>query len=101
MRTASWFSTGRVPGMARSTRLAWVFGAAPKVVALPEKIFDWVASCAWISSPITVSHCMWCSSILLCLRSPAAPPGGPPPRGGGGGGGGGLRTRPGCGCASR
>ncbi|MNG12523.1 hypothetical protein D3C84_961390 [compost metagenome] len=58
MRTASAFSTGRVPGMPRSTRLAWVLGSAPKVVALPEKIFDWVLSCAWISSPITVSHCM-------------------------------------------
>ncbi|MCY1466556.1 hypothetical protein D3C76_1721580 [compost metagenome] len=44
MRTASWFSTGRTPGMPRSTRLAWVFGSEPKVVALPEKIFDWVAS---------------------------------------------------------
>ena len=58
MRTASALSTGRVPGIARSIRLAWVLGSAPKVVALPEKIFDWVASCAWISSPITVSHCM-------------------------------------------
>ncbi len=45
--------------MPRSTRLAWVLGSAPKVVALPEKIFDWVASCAWISSPITVSHCIF------------------------------------------
>src|SRR3989338_3644823 len=58
IRTASAFSTGRVPGMPRSTRLAWVLGSAPKVVALPEKIFDWVLSCAWISSPITVSHCI-------------------------------------------
>jgi hypothetical protein len=44
MRTASWFSTGSTPGMPRSTRLAWVFGSEPNVVALPEKIFDWVAS---------------------------------------------------------
>ncbi|MCY1179659.1 hypothetical protein D9M73_200680 [compost metagenome] len=58
MRTASSLSTGRVPGIARSTRLAWVLASAPKVVALPENIFDWVESCAWISSPITVSHCM-------------------------------------------
>ena len=58
MRTACSLSTGRVPGMPRSTRLAWVFGSAPKVVALPEKIFDWVLSWAWISSPITVSHCI-------------------------------------------
>ena len=35
-----------------------MLGSAPKVVALPEKIFDWVLSCAWISSPITVSHCI-------------------------------------------
>ena len=50
--------------MPRSTRLAWVLGSAPKVVALPEKIFDWVESWAWISSPITVSHCM-----VIVLRS--------------------------------
>ncbi|MNG30389.1 hypothetical protein D3C84_1159980 [compost metagenome] len=46
MRTASWFSTGSTPGMPRSTRLAWVFGSEPKVVELPEKIFDRVVS--WV-----------------------------------------------------
>jgi len=50
------FSTGSTPGSAMSTALAWVLGAAPKAVLLPEKIFDWVASWVWTSSPITVSH---------------------------------------------
>ncbi len=30
--TAFWFITGRVPGNARSTGLAWVLGSAPKAV---------------------------------------------------------------------
>jgi hypothetical protein len=38
--TAPRFSTGSTPGSAMSTALAWVLGAAPKAVLLPEKIFD-------------------------------------------------------------
>jgi hypothetical protein len=45
-----------MPGIARSTALACVFGAAPKVVALPEKIFERVASCRCTSRPITISR---------------------------------------------
>jgi hypothetical protein len=33
-----------------------VFGSAPNAVLAPEKIFDFVVSCAWTSSPMTVSH---------------------------------------------
>jgi len=56
MRTASALSTGSTPGMPRSISQAWVLGPAPNAVAAPEKIFERVASWAWISSPITVSH---------------------------------------------
>ena len=51
-------STGSTPGSPRSMAQAWVLGAAPKAVGAPEKILDWVASWVWISSPMTVSHCM-------------------------------------------
>ena len=54
--TAFLFSTGNTPGSAMSTAQACAFGAAPKAVEAPEKIFDCVASCAWVSSPITTSH---------------------------------------------
>ena len=64
MRTASAFSTGSTPGYPRSTRLAWALGGAPYAVAEPEKIFERVASWAWISSPMTVSQAL--------MRSPAA-----------------------------
>src|SRR5699024_399618 len=63
MRTACSLSTGKVPGMAKSIKLAWVLGSAPKAVSLPENIFVFVASCAWICSPIPVSHC-----IVIVLR---------------------------------
>jgi len=39
-----------------STAQACVLGAAPKAVDAPEKIFDAVDSCAWVSSPMTISH---------------------------------------------
>ncbi len=32
-----------------------VFGSAPNAALQPQKIFDAVRSCAWISSPITAS----------------------------------------------
>ena len=57
-RTAFSFNTGSMPGMARSTALAWLLGVAPNVVAEPEKILESVASCTWTSSPITVSQLM-------------------------------------------
>ena len=46
LSTAARFITGSTPGRAMSTALAWVLGAAPKAVLLPEKIFDWVES--WV-----------------------------------------------------
>src|SRR5512134_478135 len=54
--TASRFATGRVPGSARSTAHACVLGAAPNAVDAPENIFERVLSCAWVSSPMTISH---------------------------------------------
>src|SRR5690606_37846303 len=57
--TAPRFSTGSTPGRAMSTALAWVLGAAPKAVLLPEKIFDLVASWVWTSSPMTTSQLAW------------------------------------------
>jgi hypothetical protein len=41
-----------------STPQACVFGTAPKAVEAPEKIFDTVDNCAWVSSPMTTSHFM-------------------------------------------
>jgi hypothetical protein len=42
--TAPLFITGSTPGSARSTGLAWVFGSAPKAIALPLKILELVVS---------------------------------------------------------
>jgi len=53
--TAPRFGTGSTPGSAMSTALACVFGAAPNAVDAPEKIFDTVESCAWVSMPMTIS----------------------------------------------
>jgi hypothetical protein len=53
--TAPRFITGRVPGKARSTAQAWVFGAAPKAVEAPLKILLRVDSWAWVSRPMTTS----------------------------------------------
>src|SRR3569833_1607441 len=64
MRTASRFSTGSTPGRPRSTAQAWVMGGAPYAVAAPEKILLLVASWAWISSPMTVTHSIRASSIV-------------------------------------
>ena len=55
------------PGMPRSISAAWVFGSAPKAVEAPEKIFDWVASCAWVSMPMTTSQLFMLFSIPLFL----------------------------------
>jgi hypothetical protein len=53
--TAPWFITGSVPGSARSTGDAWVFGSAPKAVDEPLKILLKVDSWAWVSRPMTTS----------------------------------------------
>src|SRR3569833_3369878 len=64
MRTASRFSTGSTPGRPRSTAQAWVLGGATYAVAAPVKILLLVASWAWISSPMTVSHSIRASSFV-------------------------------------
>src|SRR5512137_941128 len=56
--TAPRFSTGSVPGRARSIALACEFGSAPNAVDEPEKILLAVVSWACVSSPITTSHCI-------------------------------------------
>src|SRR2546425_49649 len=63
--TAPLFNTGSTPGSARSTGLAWVFGSAPKRVAAPLKILDWVESCACVSRPMTTSHCIMSSLFFI------------------------------------
>jgi len=42
----------------------WVLGPAPNAVLQPQKIFDAVSSCAWISSPITASNAEPCTLNL-------------------------------------
>ena len=56
--TAPRFTTGSTPGSAISTALACVLGGAPNAVDAPENIFDAVESCAWVSSPMTISQFM-------------------------------------------
>ncbi|MNI71730.1 hypothetical protein D3C73_1276190 [compost metagenome] len=56
------FMTGRLPGKARSTSLACVLGAAPNCVLLPEKILESVESWVCVSSPMTISQFIICSS---------------------------------------
>ncbi len=48
--------TGSMPGMAASTRLTCSFGPAPKPTAAPENSFDFEATWAWTSSPMTSSQ---------------------------------------------
>src|SRR4051812_7677359 len=56
--TARRFSTGNAPGYPRQTGQTCVFGAAPKVVEQPQKIFVAVERCACTSRPMTASHDM-------------------------------------------
>src|SRR5262245_18831423 len=49
-------STGNAPGNPRQVGHVFAFGSSPKRVAQPQKIFDSVLSCAWISSPMMVSQ---------------------------------------------
>ena len=50
------FGTGNMPGIAASTKDTWLFGSAPKAVALPENSLALLVTCAWTSRPITTSH---------------------------------------------
>ena len=53
--TAPLFITGSVPGSARSTGDACVFGSAPNAVGERLKILLSVESCACVSKPMTTS----------------------------------------------
>jgi hypothetical protein len=44
--------------MPRQTGQVWLLGAPPNVVEQLQKIFDFVKSWAWTSSPITGSYSM-------------------------------------------
>ena len=66
--TALPLMTGNTPGMPRSTAQAWLFGGAPYSVAAAENSLLRVASRAWISKPITLSHLL----AALIRRTPAA-----------------------------
>src|SRR5207302_10829550 len=48
---------GSIPGKAASTGETWVFGSAPKAVAAPENSLALATIWAWVSRPITTSHC--------------------------------------------
>src|SRR5438034_6365946 len=61
--TARQFSTGNAPGKPRHTGHVFEFGTSPKCVEQPQKIFDAVLSCAWISRPTMVSQAVIVSSF--------------------------------------
>ena len=56
----------------RDPELIGAIFAAPYAVAEPEKILERVASCAWISRPMTVSHSMACSPMAMLKPRPTA-----------------------------
>jgi hypothetical protein len=45
-RMHSMLGTGNMPGMAASTKETWLFGSAPKAVALPENSLALLVTCA-------------------------------------------------------
>src|SRR5512142_1928393 len=54
--TALRFITGSAPGIPRHTGHTFVFGGLPNCVEQPQKIFVFVSSWTWTSSPITGSY---------------------------------------------
>ena len=56
MVTASRLRTGKAPGRPRQTGQVFEFGGSPKRVEHEQKIFDFVRSWTWTSSPITASY---------------------------------------------
>src|SRR5699024_11736491 len=58
-------NTGKAPGKAISTSLAWVFGSAPKAALLLEKILDAVDSCTCVSKPMTISQSMITAPVFV------------------------------------
>ena len=67
--TARRFKTGSAPGIPRHTGQTLVFGAAPKAVEHPQKIFVFVRSWAWISSPMTGSNPLDTRGIVPSRRT--------------------------------
>jgi hypothetical protein len=59
------FSTGSTPGIPRHTGHVCVLGGAPKAVEHAQKIFVFVFSWAWTSSPITGSNCIRDTLIFI------------------------------------
>ncbi|HEX9673219.1 MAG TPA: hypothetical protein VGA12_07260 [Burkholderiales bacterium] len=51
-----------------STAHACVLGAAPNAVDAAENIFERVLSCAWVSSPMTISQFTW--ELLSTAKTP-------------------------------
>src|SRR5271163_1836073 len=54
--TARALATGRLPGSPRQTGHVCVLGGSPKDSSQPQNILVAVASCTWISRPITGSR---------------------------------------------
>src|ERR1700729_3499682 len=54
--TARALATGRLPGSPRQTGQVRVLGGSPKESSQPQNIFVAVASCTWISRPMTGSN---------------------------------------------
>src|SRR5215471_8973505 len=52
-RTHSSLMTGSMPGIAASTSETWLLGSPPNAVEAPENSFEFEATWAWISMPIT------------------------------------------------
>jgi hypothetical protein len=49
-----------------------VLGAAPNAVDEPEKIFEAVLSCTWVSSPMVISQVIKCVAVLFFISVLAA-----------------------------
>lgn len=62
--TAALLTTGRTPGMPRSTSLTLVFGSSPKTFGAEENILVLVLSSTWTSNPRTGSYFSMASSKL-------------------------------------
>src|SRR5262245_61131994 len=71
--TACLLSTGSVPGSARSTAEACVFGASPNAVEAREKILLCVSSCVCVSMPTTISQAIGLPRRGMQQAADAAP----------------------------
>src|SRR5580692_7755942 len=60
-------ATGKLPGSPRQTGHVRVFGGSPKDSSQPQNIFVAVASCTWISRPMTGSYGL----LAVASRAPA------------------------------